>query len=80
MGPNFLVINPDTCIDCHVCVSECPASAIYPGDTKVVDIILWTEINTRLSKKWPVINKKVQALPEAGKWNGIKNKIKYLEE
>ena len=36
-GPNFLVIDPDECIDCAVCVPECPANAIYaeedvPGD------------------------------------------------
>ena len=23
-GPNFLVIDPDECIDCAVCVPECP--------------------------------------------------------
>ncbi|MGH7971327.1 MAG: 4Fe-4S dicluster domain-containing protein [Limisphaerales bacterium] len=34
---NQLVINPDECIDCTACVSECPVQAIYaeadlPGD------------------------------------------------
>ena len=28
-GPNFLVIDPEECIDCAVCVAECPAGAIY---------------------------------------------------
>jgi NAD-dependent dihydropyrimidine dehydrogenase PreA subunit len=28
-GPNFLVIDPDECIDCAVCVPECPVNAIY---------------------------------------------------
>lgn len=79
-GPNFLAINPDECIDCHVCVSECPASAIYPDTSKDIDVPLWTDINTRLSKKWPVITKKIQALPDAGQWNGVKDKLKYLEE
>ena len=23
-GPNFLTINPDECIDCGVCIPECP--------------------------------------------------------
>ena len=27
-GPNFLVIDPDECIDCAVCVTESPSSAI----------------------------------------------------
>ena len=28
-GPNFLVIDPDECIDCTLCVAECPAVAIF---------------------------------------------------
>ncbi len=28
-GPNFLVIDPDECIDCTLCEPECPAEAIY---------------------------------------------------
>ena len=28
-GPNTLVINPNECIDCAVCVPECPAEAIF---------------------------------------------------
>ncbi len=27
-GPNFLVINPDECIDCALCEPECPAVTI----------------------------------------------------
>lgn len=28
-GPNFLVIDPDTCIDCSICAPECPVGAIH---------------------------------------------------
>ena len=28
-GGTFLVIDPDDCIDCAVCVPECPVEAIY---------------------------------------------------
>src|SRR5690606_37690776 len=31
-GPNFLVIDPDECIDCTLCEPECPINAIYPED------------------------------------------------
>ena len=39
-GPNFLVIDPEECIDCTLCVAECPVEAIYseddvPDDQKV---------------------------------------------
>ena len=29
-GENMLVIHPDECIDCSVCVPECPVDAIKP--------------------------------------------------
>ena len=28
-GPNFLVIDPEECIDCTLCEPECPVEAIY---------------------------------------------------
>ena len=28
-GPNFLTIDPEECIDCAVCIPECPANAIF---------------------------------------------------
>jgi formate hydrogenlyase subunit 6/NADH:ubiquinone oxidoreductase subunit I len=31
-GENFLVINPDECIDCGVCEAECPVNAILPDN------------------------------------------------
>ena len=31
-GPNFLVIDPDECIDCTLCEPECPVEAIYYED------------------------------------------------
>ena len=44
-GPNFLVINPDECIDCAACVTECPVEAIF-ADTDVPDEeIEWIDRN-----------------------------------
>lgn len=80
-GPNFLAINPDECIDCGVCIPECPVNAIVEGDDKNVENIeFWLDLNTRLSKKWPVITKKKDALPEAEEYKDKTNKIKLLEE
>ena len=31
-GPNFLAIDPDECIDCTLCVPECPVEAIFAED------------------------------------------------
>lgn len=79
-GPNFLAINPDECIDCGVCVDECPANAIVPDNDVTVDVVKWQEINRQLSAKWPVITKKKEPLPEADKFNGLPNKESNLEQ
>ena len=79
-GPNFLVIDPEECIDCDVCVAECPAEAIFSEDDLPEGQEQFIEINARLAKQWPVINVTTDPLPEAEKWDGVKGKIKYLEE
>ena len=45
-GENFLVINPDECIDCGVCEPECPIDAIKADtDETVKDMDKWLLIN-----------------------------------
>ena len=77
-GPNFLVIDPDGCIDCAVCVPECPADAIV-SDHDLQDKS-WLDINARLSLQWPVISKKKTPLPEAEEFKVVKDKRHLLEE
>ena len=79
-GPNFLVINPSECIDCGVCVPECPAEAIIADNDSNHDIEFWTELNERLSETWPNITRMKDALPDADEWNGKPDKIDLLEE
>jgi ferredoxin len=79
-GPNFLVINPDECIDCGVCIPECPVDAIVADNDTNTNIPLWLEINTRLSNNWPVITKKKPALIDAEEWKDKPNKLDLLEE
>ena len=79
-GPNFLAINPSECIDCGVCVPECPIDAIVADNDVNTNIEQWLEINTRLSAKWPVITKRKPALPDAEEWNNKPNKLDLLEE
>lgn len=79
-GPNFLVINPDECIDCAVCIPECPVDAIVADTDDDIDVVFWTDLNTRLSKKWPNITKMKDALPDAETWKDVPNKIDLLEE
>ncbi len=79
-GPNFLVINPEECIDCDLCVPECPAEAIFAEDDLPADQQPFVEINAELAKIWPVINEQKEPLPDAEEWNGVKGKLRYLEK
>jgi ferredoxin len=78
-GPNFLVIDPDECIDCTLCVPECPVNAIFAEDDLPEDQKHFIELNAELAKKWPVITEKKEPLPEAAKWENVPGKLKYLE-
>lgn len=79
-GPNFMVIDPDECIDCALCEPECPAEAISSEDDLAPEMAVFLEINARKAKEWPGITAHKEALPDADKWKGVKNKLQYLEE
>lgn len=79
-GPNFLAINPDECIDCAVCVPECPVDAIVADNDATIDTIFWTDLNRKLSKKWPNITKRKEPLPDHADWKDKPNKLGLLEE
>ena len=55
-GPNFLVIDPDECIDCDLCVPECPEDAIFVEDEVPADQIHFIEINKKYAQIWPEID------------------------
>jgi ferredoxin len=78
-GPNFLVIDPDECIDCTLCVPECPVNAIFAEDDLPEDQKKFTEINADLAKKWPVLTEKKPAPADAAEWENKTDKLKYLE-
>ena len=63
--PAMLVIDPDTCIDCELCVPECPINAIYPEDELPECYEEWVEKNEKLYEEGEVITEKVDALPGA---------------
>jgi len=78
-GPNFLVIDPDECIDCTLCVAECPVEAIYAEDDLPEDQRHFIALNAELSKNWKVIVEKIDPLPDADEWAKVKDKLKLLE-
>ena len=72
-GKNMLVISPDECIDCGVCVPECPVEAIKP-DTEP-DLEHWVKINADYAKCWPNISIKREPPVDAKQWECIKDKF-----
>ncbi len=79
-GPNFLVIDPDECIDCTLCVAECPAEAIFAEDDVPVGQRAYIALNAELAKLWPSIVDKKAALPDADAWLGKPGKGDKLEK
>ena len=76
-GENFLVINPDECIDCGVCEPECPVDAILADNAfaSPEESQKWFDINMKYSVIWPVITIKGTKPADADEWNGIENKF-----
>ena len=79
-GVNFLVIDPDVCIDCDLCVPECPVSAIFAEDDVPEEWSDYTEINARLASEWPEIADQQDPLPEAEEFREVKDKREMLDE
>ncbi len=79
-GPNFLVINPEECIDCTLCEPECPAQAIYSEDELPEDQAHFITLNAELSETWPIITEQKVAPEDADNWNKISDKLHLLEK
>jgi len=79
-GPNFLAINPDECIDCTLCVAECPAEAIFAEDDVPADQQEYIALNARFAELWPAITTRKTPLPDADANNGAKGKRALLVE
>lgn len=78
-GPNFLVIDPDACIDCTLCVAECPAEAIFAEDDVPDHLHEFITLNAELCKVWPVIAERREPLADADGWNGRDGKLGQLK-
>jgi ferredoxin len=78
-GPNMLVIDPDECIDCTLCVAECPVEAIFAEDDVPVAQRAFIALNAELSSEWPAITEKKPAPPDAGEWDKVMPKKQLLE-
>ena len=79
-GPNMLVIDPDECIDCTLCVAECPVEAIFAEDDVPDDQKEFTALNAELAKVWKPIIENKDAPADADEWAKVKEKEQSLGE
>lgn len=77
-GPNFLVINPQHCVDCDLCVAECPVGAIYSEHNLPENQNHFINLNTELALLWPTIAERKLPPTDAADWDGVENKIELL--
>jgi ferredoxin len=78
-GPNFLVIDPDSCVECGACVPACPVKAIFADTDVPAEMQQYVGLNAELAKDWPEIVRMEDPLPEAALWATIKDKLGLLK-
>ena len=79
-GPNFLTIDPDECIDCAVCIPECPVNAIYAEEDVPADQMHMVKLNVDLARSgWPSITKRKAPLADADDWKDKTDKLSELQ-
>ncbi len=77
-GRNMLVIDPDECIDCRVCIPECPVGAIFADAEVPTEQQPYLETNADLARRWPVITRK-RPLADGDDWAQVRDKTKLLD-
>lgn len=55
VGPNFIAIHPDECINCNACVPVCPVDAIYAEDELPEKWAHYAEWNAYLAPRWQAL-------------------------
>jgi ferredoxin len=78
-GPNFLVINPEACIDCSLCDPECPADAIFADKDVPPEQSHFIELNVELAQVWPMLTHTRSPLDDADIWVDQADKLHFLE-
>ncbi len=79
-GTNCLVIDPDVCIDCDLCVPECPVDAIFSEADLPENWSDYLELNARLALDRPEIAAQKDPPPDADEFKDVQNKRDMLDE
>jgi len=74
-----VVIDPAECIDCAVCVDECPVHAIYPADEVPEKWREYVALNAHYAPLWPVIERTKDPLPTAEAFEHVEDKRQHFD-
>jgi len=74
----MLVIDPKECIDCGVCVDECPVRAIYTDEEVPQKWEDYIALNAHYAVVWPLIRDSRDPLPSAETFREIEDKKQYF--
>lgn len=80
-GPNFLAIDPETCIDCSVCVGECPVGAIVNAAEATPEQRPFIELNARFARdpRWKPITSRRTPMADHEAWRDVAAKAHLIE-
>ncbi|MCW5257155.1 DUF3470 domain-containing protein [Verminephrobacter aporrectodeae subsp. tuberculatae] len=79
-GPNMLVIHPEDCIDCAICVPECPENAIFDAAEVPENEQESIGRNAELADRWPSILKRSPAMNGHEAWHNAGPRWNLLED
>jgi ferredoxin len=79
-GPNFLVIDPDGCIDCSLCVPQCPVQAIVNATEADAAQQPYIALNAELAHApgWRPITRQQAPLADHEYWKTVPAKAQWL--
>lgn len=77
-GATMLVIDPNECIDCGVCVEECPVRAIYCDEEVPEKWREYIDLNREYASRWPVIRDSHDPLPTAEAFEKVEHKREHF--
>jgi ferredoxin len=81
-GPNFIAIDPDGCIDCSVCVPQCPVGAIVNAAEATPGQQPFVALNAQLARdpRWKPITRRREPLPGHAQWAAVERKAHLIEQ
>ncbi|EQD28340.1 4Fe-4S ferredoxin iron-sulfur binding domain-containing protein [mine drainage metagenome] len=78
VGPSFVVIDPEVCIDCALCVPACPVQAIRHADELTLADQDFLALNANLARAWPVLAHPLPPPADAELWRRVTDKRRWL--